>query len=162
MDGLSSGRYCSSFVFSHTCPHCPLVPRYVSKAVGATKGNTGVSSSGGATCSILIEIPNGTNGVQPELNLVYNSQSGAGLAGNGWNITGISSISRAGKTDYYSGITTPVNYTNANDAFCLNGMRMFPITGTNGSDGTVYGAENEGYAKIESFGGSAAPYLHQL
>ena len=128
----------------------------VSKAVGATKGNTGVSSSGGATCSIPIEIPNGTNGVQPELSLVYNSQSGAGLAGNGWNITGISSISRAGKTDYYNGITTPVTYTNANDAFCLNGMRMFTITGTNGSDGTVYGAENESYAKIESFGGSAA------
>lgn len=123
------------------------------KPVGTIEGLANSNGSGGTTYTIPIEVPFGTNGMQPNLNLVYNSQSGDGIAGYGWNISGYSVISRAGKNVFHNGSAGPVNYTNTNDAFLLDGQRLFPITGTNGAAGTVYGTEGETFSKIESFGG---------
>ena len=39
--------------------------------------------------------------MQPNLSLVYNSQSGNGIAGWGWNLGGLSMISRVPKNYYY-------------------------------------------------------------
>lgn len=92
--------------------------------------------------------------MHPNLSLTYNSQAGDGIAGFGWNISGYSVISRAGRNVFHNGIATPVNYTNSNDAFQLDGQRLSAITGDNGADGTVYGTEAESFSKIESFGGT--------
>lgn len=56
-----------------------------------------VSESGALTYALPIEILKGVNNFQPNLSLVYNSQSGNGSAGWGWNITGLSTITRGGK-----------------------------------------------------------------
>lgn len=126
----------------------------LSKPVGTTVGNGGVSASGGSTYSIPLYVLPGTNGMQPDVSLVYNSQSGDGIAGWGWNLSCMSAISRAGKSNYYNGIASPVKYTNTNDAFLLDGQRLFVTSGANGADGAVYGQEHENFSKIESFGGS--------
>lgn len=124
------------------------------KPVGTIDGAANSTASGGATYTIPIDIPVGSNGTQPNLSLTYNSQAGDGIAGYGWNISGYSLISRAGKNFFHNGTATPVNYTNTNDAFQLDGQRLFSITGSNGADAAVYGTEAETYSKIESFGGS--------
>ncbi|WPV66931.1 FG-GAP-like repeat-containing protein [Chitinophaga sp. LS1] len=136
----------------------PMLPRAqtinTSLPVGSPKGASGVSSAGGSTYSIPIKVLSGTNSMTPTVNLMYNSQSGDGVAGWGWNLSCMSVISRAGKSNFYNGINTPVKYTNTNDAFVLDGQRMFATSGTNGANGAVYGLENEQFTKIESFGGS--------
>src|SRR5690606_13030296 len=94
--------------------------------------------------------------MSPNVNLTYNSQSGEGIAGFGWNFSAYSVISRQGKRQYFNGQNTPVNFQNTLDAFLLDGQRLFPLTGTNGNSGIIYGIENENFTKIESFGGSGS------
>ena len=71
------------------------------------------------------------------------------MVGYGWNITGLSIISRSGKNIYNDGIVQPVQY-NTQDGFLLDGMRLNPISGGNGANGTIYAGEAETFAKIIS------------
>jgi hypothetical protein len=127
----------------------------LSKPVGTTSGQAGATATGGVSYIIPIDVLKGTNGMEPKINLTYNSQGIEGIAGFGWNLSAYSIISRQGKRQYYNGSNSPVNYTNSNDAFLLDGLHLFPVSGNNGDNGTVYGTENESFSKIESFGGTA-------
>jgi hypothetical protein len=122
----------------------------LSKLVGETKGTAGVSTTGGATYAIPIFVSPGTNGLEPKIALVYNSQSGDGIAGLGWNLAGLSMITRSGKNRYHNGNVSPVSYT-YEDAFLMDGTRLNNINGLNGGNGTIYALETENFSKIESF-----------
>lgn len=78
--------------------------------VGAIDGVADVSPAGAALYSIPIKVPAGTGGVQPSLSLVYNSQSGVGVAGVGGSLSGISSITRVFDTAC-NGYLRPVTFT---------------------------------------------------
>ncbi len=119
------------------------------KPIGEIDGSAAATASGGVSYSIPIFTSPGTNGVQPAIALVYNSQGLTGIAGFGWNISGLSAISRTGKNKYHNGIVQPVTYT-TDDAFLLDGMRLNAISGANGANGTVYAGEKETFAKIIS------------
>jgi hypothetical protein len=121
-----------------------------SKSVGEIGGSVSASATGGIIYSIPIFTCPGTNGLQPSISLSYNSQGSSGVAGYGWNIAGLSAITRTGKNIYHNGTVTPVTYTDE-DAFLLDGVRLNPITGNNGANGTVYALESESFAKIISF-----------
>lgn len=85
--------------------------------------NSGMSPSGAKTYEIPIEIFPGMNGMQPNVSLQYNSLSGMGCAGMGWNISGLASIDRVVKNGYYD--YTPKGMTmDVSDAFCLDGLRL--------------------------------------
>ncbi len=52
-----------------------------------------VDSFGAANASIPIQIPKGTKGITPSLELQYNSLQNDGLVGGGWDLSGILTIS---------------------------------------------------------------------
>ena len=123
--------------------------------VGAIGGTVNVSALGGAVYSIPIEVLPGKDGMQPTLSVTYNSQAGNGLLGYGWNLTGISSITRCGRTIYHDLTSTndAVDYTN--DRFMLDGQRLLSISNnkTYGQSGCEYRTEVDNISKIKSYGG---------
>ena len=115
--------------------------------VGTIAGSAGVSATGAATYTVPISLPPGTNGVQPSLALVYNSQSGEGAAGYGWTLSGLSAVSRCTGTieDGDNGQTLAVRLMGPSpgpsDDFCLDGKRLLLASGTYGADGATYNPE---------------------
>ena len=124
-----------------------------SQEVGFTEGTLSVSGGGAANYSIPIAVPPGISGTIPQVSLAYNSQGGNGLAGYGWNISGISTISRISSTKFHDGAIDPVDY-DALDRFALDGQRLMLKSGTYGQNGAIYETENFSNLRITSVGTS--------
>lgn len=121
-------------------------------AVGAVDGTAGVSASGAANYQVPIEVPPGTNGMMPNLAVVYDMRSGDGILGHGWALSGLSVITRTGQTPYYDGPRTAVNFT-AMDRFDLDGQRLLVTNGgTIGAAGTEYDTERAAFMRVRSNG----------
>ncbi|MCU7796532.1 MAG: hypothetical protein KZQ75_05325 [Candidatus Thiodiazotropha sp. (ex Myrtea spinifera)] len=125
--------------------------------VGAIAGEFSVSS-GTATYSIPIQMPQGVAGMQPEVSLNYSSQGGNGLLGLGWSLGGLTTIHRCPATIAQDGVRGSVNL-DEHDKFCMDGQRLIAVTGAYGDVGTEYRTEIDSFAKITSVGGtlSAGP-----
>jgi len=124
-----------------------------SAEVGKTSGNLSVSLTGAANYAIPIAAPPGINGVVPKISLSYNSQGGIGSAGYGWNISGVSSITRISATKFHDGIIDPIDFDNL-DRFAIDGQRLIVKNATDvyGANGTVYETENFSNIKVTSYG----------
>ena len=120
-----------------------------SAAVGRLAGQPGVSSTGAATYTIPFNVPAGMNGMRPNIALVYDSQSGAGLAGMGWTLSGFSKIHRCPLTIATDGRVEGVTY-DVTDRFCLDGQPLILVSGAYGWDGAEYRTEVHNYEKITS------------
>ena len=120
---------------------------------GVSGGSFRVDESGSATYSMPIMTVAGTAGVVPEISLNYSSNSGNGIAGLGWNIGGLSAISRCRQTLHQDGQAKPITFS-ATDRFCLDGQRLILVSGTYGASGSIYKTEIDSFAKVEAFGGS--------
>lgn len=131
-----------------------------STEVGITEGQLSVSLTGAATYNVPIAVPPGINGVIPQLSLAYNSQSGNGLAGYGWNVSGISAITRIPSTKYHDNIIDGVDL-DVYDRFALDGQRLVVKTTsanqTYGGHTTVYETENFSNLKITAYNQTASP-----
>ena len=117
---------------------------YASVLVGKTEGTFSVSPSGAATYTIPITIQKGLSDFAPQISLSYNSQAGNGIAGLGWNISGLSAISVVPKNLYFDGQAEALDCGEDN-AFTLDGMRLLLTSGDNGQPGATYRTENEQY-----------------
>lgn len=132
----------------------PSKPTGSSLEVGVTEGQLSVSLTGGATYNIPIAVPPGINGIVPQISLSYNSQGGNGLAGYGWNIMGISTITRVASTKHHDNLIDGVNF-DSSDRYAFDGQRLIIKSGTNGiygSNGTIYETENYNNIRIISYG----------
>ena len=129
--------------------------------VGTISGAANVTPSGGAAYSIPFSMPKGTNGMEPSVGIAYNSQAGKSILGYGWNISGLSAITRVPKDRFEDFTHYPVKY-NYNDRFALDGQRLvvkgygsdFDLGAVNkyGKDGTQYLTIPETFSLIESKG----------
>ena len=115
--------------------------------VGATKGAFDVNALGGASYTIPIDVLPGVNGLSPSLSLVYSSNSGLGMAGYGWQIGGMSVVSRSPQTYYHDGTSVGVNLTST-DRFSLDGQRLICVAGSYGADNSEYRTEIDNFSQI--------------
>jgi RHS repeat-associated protein len=128
---------------------------------GRTPTAFDVSQSGEATYSIPIFAPPGTNGMTPQLALVYSHRSRSGtVAGLGWSIAGLSSITRCPRILDADGSNRDVR-NDSQDRFCLDGNKLRltsnPSSKPYGSDGATYQTEIETFSRITSFGTAGQP-----
>src|SRR4029078_2072666 len=99
---------------------------------GTLTGKLSVSPSGAATYTVPIMTNAGIRGMTPNLSLVYNSQAGDGIAGQGWSLDGTSTIYRCPKTVATDGIGLDVVGRSVTrpapepDGLCMDGKRLFP------------------------------------
>ncbi|MBO4841494.1 MAG: VCBS repeat-containing protein [Bacteroidaceae bacterium] len=123
-----------------------LLPQVISAAVlvGKTEGAFSVSPTGAATYTIPIKVQSGLSDFVPSISLAYSSQSGNGIAGVGFGISGLSSISIAQKTIYFDNHVEEIKQGEDN-AFTLDGQRLLLKEGQNGQTGATYRTENEQY-----------------
>lgn len=117
-----------------------------------TKGELQITNSGTPTYKVPIALPPGLKNVAPQLALVYSGSSVQGMAGMGWNLVGISSISRVSSNIALDGLIDPVDFDDL-DRFALDGQRLIeknraPFWGP----GTTYQTDNYSNLKIESSG----------
>ena len=108
-----------------------------------------VGPTGAATYSIPLEMLPGTNGFQPSLSINYNSQSGYGMLGIGWNVSGLSKIERGSKSFYHDETVkrNGITFTDE-DQLYLDGQRLILLSGQHFREGAIYGFEVENYARV--------------
>lgn len=64
------------------------------KSFHDTKGNIEVTGAGQLQFTLPIALPPGIKSVAPQINLVYTSGSSNGISGYGWNLLGLTAVSR--------------------------------------------------------------------
>lgn len=116
-----------------------------------TQGTIEVSGNGQLQFTLPIVLPPGVKSVGPQVNLIYTSGSGNGIAGFGWNLTGITSISRMGRNIDKDGEnrTIQLDYS---DYYMFSGQRLILKSGEYGKDGAEYVTEKYSSTKIRSIG----------
>jgi len=126
-----------------------MTPYAQDGVVGALPGKLNVNDLGAAVYNITIITPEGIGKMTPEIAVTYNNQMGNGLLGWGWDLSGLSSITRLGQTIYHDGAQTAVNFVD--DRFMMDGKRLMLCGGNYGSNGAVYKTEVDEMSKIVSY-----------
>ena len=116
-----------------------------------TQGNIEVNGGGQLQYTLPIALPPGIKSVAPQVNLTYTSGGGNGIAGYGWNLSGITSISRTGKTIEKDGELQGIKL-DYSDYYSFNGQRLILRSGEYGKDGAEYATEKYSNIKIKSVG----------
>jgi RHS repeat-associated protein len=116
-----------------------------------TQGKFDVSQSGQATYTLPIAMPPSIQDVGPTINLVYASGQMGGIAGQGWNISAISNISRIATRKDIDGFVDGVDFDD-NDKLALDGQRLLLKTGTYWAAGSTYETEVQSNTKVELVG----------
>lgn len=116
-----------------------------------TQGNIEVNGSGQLQYTLPIALPPGIKSVAPQINLSYSSGSGNGIAGYGWSLSGLTAITRMGKTIEKDGEVGGVQL-DYSDYYSFNGQRLLLKSGEYGKDGAEYVTEKFSNVKIKSVG----------
>jgi RHS repeat-associated protein len=115
---------------------------------GAIPDSFSIDSDGGTNYCIPIELPPGTAKMQPTISIGYNSGGPNGLLGVGWQLLGLSSVSRVEATIAQDGFHGAINY-DANDRFALDGLRLILVEGSAyAAADAVYRTEIESWRKV--------------
>jgi RHS repeat-associated protein len=130
-------------------------PPATSSEAGSTAGDLSVSLTGAATYTIPFSLPPGIKDVIPSIGLSFSSQAANGLAGWGWNIYGLSTITRIPSTKFHDGLIDGVDF-DTYDRFAIDGQRLMLKSGSYGAANSEYQTESYSNIKVKAYGTS--PY----
>lgn len=131
----------------------PLLSANAREIVGSDGGSISVGNSGQAAWTMPVEVPSGINGVAPNLTLSVSTAGGNGSLGVGGGLSGLSAITRCGRTHHQDGYVQAPQYKQE-DAYCLDGARLLKMNSadTYGAAGSIYRTEIESFQRIKMIG----------
>ena len=90
---------------------------------GATPGVAQVAADGTAHLRVPLALTPGPGGLVPQLALEWSSARRGGLLGQGWDLLGLSGITRCARTTGQDGVAAAVSMTTGDtgDRYCLDG-----------------------------------------
>ena len=144
-------RYISVFKSLVLAPGALCLPMLISAQNSVTPGQFQVTDSGAASYTIPLYTAPAAGNLDVKLALQYNSQSGNGVFGVGWSLTGVSIITRCPKTIAEEGVRQGVK-NDSSDIFCLDGQKLRAVVGTYGAAGSEYRTAIDSYSKIVANG----------
>lgn len=128
---------------------------------GATLSSYSVAPNGDFIYEIPITVTPGTNNMTPQIGISYHSSALDGIMGMGFNLTGLSSITRGPATHLHDNeLRDPVDFDD-NDRLLMDGERLVIHSGSYGADAAEYRLENNRMAKIigdESINGNSPSF----
>ncbi len=113
-----------------------------------TQGKLDITNSGQATFTLPIALPPSIQSVGPTINLLYASGQSGGIAGQGWNINSISSITRIATRLDIDGFIDGVDFDD-NDKLALDGQRLILKSGNYWENGSIYETEIQSNTKVQ-------------
>ena len=122
---------------------------------GKVNDEINVSPTGQLSYEIPIPALPGTGGMKPSLSVAYNTSTKNGLAGYGFDLTGLSIISRVPSDRFHDMVSTSIDFT-THDHFALDGQRLINYSYASDTE-TEYRTENNSFAKILAKGKSTNP-----
>jgi len=93
--------------------------------------------------------------MEPKISLSYSSGGGNGIAGLGFELSGLQSITRGTATYGKDGFSNPVDFQ-PDDRFFLNGERLVCVSGNYGEDGSEYRTELDSFSRVRLSGNANA------
>lgn len=122
--------------------------------VGKIDDEQEVTLNGQFHYEIPISTVSGSGGMTPQLSISYNSSNGNGLCGFGFDLTGLSVISRAPENLFRDGDADVVRFDDT-DRFSLDGVRLSLVRST--SSYREYRLETNNFSKIIAEGNAVDP-----
>jgi RHS repeat-associated protein len=112
--------------------------------VGATPGSLEITAAGTATYTIPLWTPEGRNGFSPNLALSYSSSGGESAVGQGWSVSGASSVIHACVANSARD-ARPLPITSG--TLCLDGQRLVVVSAP-GATQTEFRTQPDTFAKV--------------
>ena len=117
-----------------------------------------VNTMGAATLNHPILSAPGHGAVSPQVTVAYNSMAGNGVVGYGFNISGLSVITRVPGDIYHDGAATRIVHGSA-DKLSIDGQRLILMTGSQGVAGSTYKMETDPVSTVSVKSGGYGLYF---
>ncbi|GEP50178.1 hypothetical protein FNO01nite_08500 [Flavobacterium noncentrifugens] len=137
---------------------CIFLINNISAQFHDTQGKLDISDSGQSVYTLPISLPPSIQNVGPKIDLQYSSGQIGGIAGQGWNLSSISTIYRVSSRKDIDGFIDAVDFDD-NDKLSLDGQRLISKTGSYWADGSTYETEFQSNFKIELMGQDSNIYF---
>ncbi|TMX33218.1 RHS repeat-associated core domain-containing protein [Vibrio sp. Hep-1b-8] len=122
----------------------------LSSSVGELSGSAFVSQ-GKSGYQVDLQLPSGVNELVPSLSVSYQQGSGNGPLGLGVSLDGLSSITRCSRNEQDDDVNSGLRFDDT-DVYCLDGKRLFLVSGQLGKNGSEYRTKGGWQTKVVANG----------
>ncbi|WP_294300134.1 SpvB/TcaC N-terminal domain-containing protein [uncultured Chryseobacterium sp.] len=119
-----------------------------------TQGKIEINAGGQLQYTLPVELPPAVKNVSPNVSLIYLSNSNNGIAGYGWTVSGLTAITRTGKSIERDAEIKGIQL-DYSDTYSFNGQRLIlaqDSPAAYGQDGATYVTEKFSNVKVKSLG----------